>query len=115
MATIEVTTFTDKLIITVDSSPSNTIYDTKSYLAVVVDLRFHLHHALLARLGAVHQHRGLEQQPVAGLHAGVRSVLVILARGILGAPRVLLTGARELAEPQILLLPHVWSLLGTWC
>ena len=113
MATIEVTTFKDKLIITVDSSPSNTIYDTKSYLAVVVDLRFHLHHALLARLGAGHQHRGLEQQPVARLHAGVRSVLVILVCGILGAPRVLLAGGRELAGPQILLLPHVWSLLGT--
>ena len=98
MATIEVTTFTDKLIITVDSSPSNTIYDTKSYLAVVVDLRFHLHHALLACLE-------LEQRPVAGLDAGVRRVLVILDRAILAAPGVLLAGARELVGPQILLLP----------
>ena len=115
MATIEVTTFKDKLIITVDSSPSNTIYDTKSYLAVVVDLRFHLHHARLAFLGAVHQHWELEQQPVAGLDAGVRRDLVILDRAILGTPGVLLAGARELVGPQILLLPHVWSLLGTWC
>ena len=80
----------DKLIITLDSSPSNTIYDTKSYLAVVVDLRFHLHHALLAFLGAGHQHHGLKQQLVAGLDAGVRRVLVILDRAILGTPGVLL-------------------------
>ena len=90
-------------------------YDTKSYLAVVVALRFLLHHALLARLGAGHQHHGLKQRLVAGLHAGVRRVLVILDRAILGTPGVLLAGARELEGPQILLLPHVWSLLGTWC
>ena len=85
------------------------------YLAVVVDLRFHLHHALLAFLGAGHQHHGLKQQLVAGLDAGVCRVLVILDRAILGTPGVLLAGARELAGTQILLLPHLWSLLRTWC
>ena len=94
----------DKLIITLDSSPSNTIY-----LGDVVALRFHLQHANLAHLG------GLEQQLVAGLDAGVRRVLVILDRGILGTPGVLLAGTRELVGPQRLLLPHIWSLLGTWC
>ena len=53
----------DKLIITLDYLQ----YETKSYLGVVVDLRFHLHHDHLARLGTGHQHRGVEQQLVAGL------------------------------------------------
>ena len=74
----------DKLIITLDSSPSNTIY-----LANVVALRFHLQHANLAHLG------GLEQQLVAGLDAGVRRVLLILVRETLRAPGVLLAGAGD--------------------
>ena len=91
----------DKLIITLDYLQ----YETKSYLGVVVDLRFHLHHDHLASLGTGHQHRGVEQQLVAGLDAGV---LVVLVRGILGAPGVLLAGAaRELAGSQIILLPHM--------
>ena len=79
-------------------------HDGSHHLGVVVALGLHLHHARLASLGAWHQYRGLEQQPVAGLDAGVLRVLVILVRGILGAPGVLLAGAGELARPQILLL-----------
>ena len=55
-------------------------HDGSHHLGVVVALRLHLHHACLTRLGAWHQHRGLEQQPVAGLDAGVLRVLVILVR-----------------------------------
>ena len=83
-------------------------HDGSHHLGVVVALGLHLHHARLASLGAWHQYRGLEQQPVAGLDAGVLRVLIILVRGILGAPGVLLAGAaRELAGSQIILLPHM--------
>ena len=74
-------------------------HDGSHHLGVVVALGLHLHHARLASLSARHQHRGLEQQPVAGLDAWVLRVLVIMVRGILGAPGVLLAGAGELAGP----------------
>ena len=81
--------------------------DRGDHLGLVVALRLHLDDANVILLGGRHQHRVLDEEPVARLDAGIvlvllLSVTVLLA--LLGIPDEFLVGGSEGGGPDQLLL-----------